>query len=91
MSKITMPHLFSALAIGSNLALLFVSPVNVANILYLNSTRGRGTGNLGNFRSVIADTLDNYQNGSVFDVDFVQTHIAGDGASFLNAKPIWIN
>lgn len=57
-------------------------------ILYLNSTRGPGTGEHGNFRSVIADFIDNYQDGNVFDVDFVQTHVSGDLASFLNAKPI---
>ena len=59
-----------------------------SNILYLNSTRGQGTGSLGNFRSTIADFIDNYEDGNVFDVDFVQTHVSGDLASFLNAKPI---
>ena len=60
----------------------------IDNILYLNSTRGPGTGSLGNFRSTIADFIDNYEDGNVFDVDFVQTHVSGDLASFLNAKPI---
>ncbi|MDY7004094.1 MAG: PEP-CTERM sorting domain-containing protein [Cyanobacteriota bacterium] len=59
-----------------------------SNILYLNSTRGQGTGSRGNFRSTIADFIDNYEDGNVFDVDFVQTHVSGDLASFLNAKPI---
>ncbi|OZH51904.1 hypothetical protein AFK68_10645 [Hydrocoleum sp. CS-953] len=59
-----------------------------SNILYLNSIRGWGTGSLGNFRSTIADFVDNYEDGNVFDVDFVQTHVSGDLASFLNAKPI---
>ncbi|HLO48821.1 MAG TPA: hypothetical protein VK211_10445, partial [Kamptonema sp.] len=45
------------------------------NILYLNSTRGFGTGNFGNFRSTIANALDNYQDGTIFDVDFVQTQV----------------
>ncbi|MDJ0517760.1 MAG: hypothetical protein QNJ74_16445 [Trichodesmium sp. MO_231.B1] len=59
-----------------------------SNILYLNSIRGFGTANLGPFRSTIADFIDNYEDGNVFDVDFVQTHVSGDLASFLNAKPI---
>jgi len=58
------------------------------NILYLNSTRGYGTAGYGNFRSSIADFIDNYEDGNVFDVDFVQTHVSGDLASFLNAKPV---
>lgn len=57
-------------------------------ILYLNSTRGFGTGELGNFRSTIADFIDNYEDGNVFDVDFVQTHVPGSLASFLNTKPL---
>ena len=57
------------------------------NILYLNSTRGRGTRNQEGFRKPIADTLDNYQDGTIFDVDFVQTHIPGSLASWLDAKP----
>lgn len=59
-----------------------------SEILYLNSTRGRGTGSLGNFRSTIADFIDNYEDGNVFDVDFVQTQVSGDLASFLGAQPI---
>ncbi len=58
------------------------------NILYLNSTRGSGTGTYGSYRSAIADSLDNYQDGSIFDVDFVQTHVPGNLATFLNTKPI---
>lgn len=58
------------------------------NILYLNSTRGDGTGDRGDFRHLIADTLDNYQDGTIFDVDFVQKHVAGDLASFLDSNPI---
>ncbi|MEY3868977.1 MAG: hypothetical protein RLZZ338_2868 [Cyanobacteriota bacterium] len=56
------------------------------NILYLNSTRGPGTGTLGNFRSAIANTLENYQNGTVFDVDYVQTQVKGTLASWLNSS-----
>ncbi len=56
------------------------------NILYLNSTRGWGTGNLGNFRSAIANTLENYRNGTVFDVDYVQTQVSGTLASWLNSS-----
>ncbi|NER05671.1 MAG: PEP-CTERM sorting domain-containing protein [Okeania sp. SIO3C4] len=63
-----------------------------SNILYLNSTRGIGSRfgsqNYGDFRSTIADFIDNYEDGNVFDVDFVQTHVSGDLASFINAKPI---
>lgn len=58
------------------------------NILYLNSTRGLGTGNLGAFRKPIADVIDNYQDGTIFDVDFVQTHVPGSLASWLNSKPV---
>ena len=73
-----MRRFFTALAIGSNLAFLFVPQAQATdNILYLNSTRGPGTGTIGNFRSTIADALDNYQDGNVFDVDFIQTHVAG--------------
>ena len=59
-----------------------------SNILYLNSTRGSGTGSLGNFRGTIANFIDNYEDGNVFDVDFVPTQVSGDLASFLNTKPI---
>ncbi len=58
------------------------------NILYLNSTRGLGTGNLGDFRRPIADALDNYYDGTIFDVDFVQTHVPGSLASWLDSKPV---
>ena len=69
-------------------ALIF--PAEAAeNILYLNSTRGRGTGNLGNFRGAIADTLDNYEGGNVFAVDFVQTHAAGDLATYLSGPTVY--
>ena len=36
----------------------------------------------------IVDALENYQDGNVFDVDFVQNHVAGDLAFFLNSRPI---
>jgi hypothetical protein len=63
-------------------------PTNVvANILYLNSTRGIGTGDVGNYRKPIANTLENYQNGTIFDVDFVQTQTTGNLAYWLNSKP----
>lgn len=82
--KILKPFVFFAI-----LQLAVALPATAtSNILYLNSTRGRGTGSLGNFRSTIADFIDNYEDGNVFDVDFVQTHVSGDLASFLNAKPI---
>lgn len=58
------------------------------NILYLNSTRGTGTNGLEYFRQPIADTLDNYQDGTIFDVDFLQTQIPGSLASWLDAKPV---
>jgi Alpha/beta hydrolase of unknown function (DUF1400) len=58
------------------------------NILYLNSTRGIGTGNLGDFRGAIANTLENYQGGTVFDVDFVQTQLPGSLGLWLNSKPV---
>ena len=61
---------------------------STSNILYLNSIRGFGTGDLGPFRSTIADFIDNYEDGNVFDVDFLQTHVPGNLASFLSAKPI---
>jgi hypothetical protein len=56
------------------------------NILYLNSTRGLGTGNFGDFRSAIANALDNYQDGTIFDVDFVQTQVNGTLASWLSSS-----
>lgn len=59
-----------------------------ANILYLNSTRGLETGGLGDFRGAIANTLENYQGGRVFDVDFVQTQIPGSLGLHLNSKPV---
>ncbi|MGF1523321.1 MAG: hypothetical protein ACFBSF_13480 [Leptolyngbyaceae cyanobacterium] len=83
-----MRYFIAALAIASNIAFWVPSQAKADNILYLNSTRGAGTGSLGNFRSAIADSLDDYGDGSIFDVDFVQTHVAGDLASFLNAQPI---
>jgi hypothetical protein len=58
------------------------------NILYLNSTRGLGTGGLGDFRQPIADVIDNYQDGTIFDVDFLQTHVPGSLASWLDANPV---
>jgi hypothetical protein len=58
------------------------------NILYLNSTYGPGTGGLGDFRQPIADTIDNYQDGTIFDVDFIQKHDPGSLASWLDAKPV---
>lgn len=58
-----------------------------AHILYLNSTRGHGTGFFGSYRSAIAGVLENYQNGHIFDVDFVQTHMSGDLAFWLTSKP----
>lgn len=61
---------------------------STANILYLNSTRGPGTGNLGDFRGAIANTLKNYQNSTVFDVDFIQTQIPGSLGLQLNSKPV---
>ncbi|MEG4343116.1 alpha/beta hydrolase [Microcoleus sp. A003_D6] len=62
--------------------------LSITNILYLNSTRGLGTGNLEAFRGAIANTLENYQNGTVFDVDFVQTHVPGSLGLSLNSKPV---
>ncbi|MDY6785289.1 MAG: hypothetical protein SW833_22535 [Cyanobacteriota bacterium] len=59
-----------------------------SNILYLNSTRGSGTGVLGNYRSAIANSLDDYGDGTIFDVDFVQTHAAGDLAFWLNSQSV---
>ncbi|MEG5050658.1 MULTISPECIES: alpha/beta hydrolase [unclassified Microcoleus] len=61
---------------------------STTNILYMNSTRGLGTGNLGDFRGAIANTLENYQNGTVFDVDFVQTQVPGSLGLSLNSKPV---
>lgn len=61
---------------------------STANILYLNSTRGPGTGNLGDFRGAIANTLKNYQNSTVFDVDFIQTQVPGSLGLQLNSKPV---
>jgi hypothetical protein len=58
------------------------------NILYLNSTRGQGTSNKGAFRKPIADALDNYSDGTIFDVDFVQTHVPGRLASWLDSKAV---
>ena len=58
------------------------------NILYLNSTRGAGTGALGNFRHVIANAIDDYDGGAVFDVDFVQNHVGGNLSAHLGAHPI---
>ncbi|MEM9538056.1 MAG: hypothetical protein AAGA60_00930 [Cyanobacteria bacterium P01_E01_bin.42] len=69
-------RLFALLLIQVSITL----PVQAANILYLNSTRGQRI-SLGGYRNVIADTLDNYGDGTIFDVDFVQTHVAGDLAS----------
>lgn len=59
----------------------------LTNILYLNSTRGWGTGELGFYRHAIADALNNYQDGSTFNVDFVQTQMPGDLAVKLGEKP----
>lgn len=81
----------------TNLKFLFTSIFLIAftypsmaidNILYLNSTRGIGTGDYGNFRNLIADTLDNYQDGNIFNVDFVKTQIPGNLASLLDSKPV---
>ncbi|MBP0030910.1 hypothetical protein [Roseofilum sp. Guam] len=68
----------------------YTSPIaqSLDKILYLNSTRGYGTGNFGSFRQPIANALDNYKGGTVFDVDFVQTHVSGNLASWLNSKPL---
>lgn len=70
-------------------------PVAADTILYMNSTRGSGTGVLGNFRSAIADSLDNHAGGSVFDVTFVQNHVAGNLAAELASNPnydqIWFD
>lgn len=70
-------------------SIVFLLPeAEAANILYLNSTRGPGTIGLGPHRNAIANTLDDYGDGSIFDVDFIQTHIAGDLAVLLEAQPI---
>ncbi|WP_293302271.1 MULTISPECIES: alpha/beta hydrolase [unclassified Microcoleus] len=61
---------------------------STTNILYLNSTRGFGTLNLENFRGAIANALENYQGGTVFDVDFVQTQVPGSLGLSLNSKPV---
>lgn len=81
-------NILKPLLIAVFLGIATPNPLLAANILYLNSSRGPGTGHGGNFRSTIADNLDNYQDGTIFDVDFVQTHVAGDLATFLNAQPI---
>jgi hypothetical protein len=70
------------------LAATLSGDLSTTNILYLNSSRGLGTGNLGAFRGAIANTLENYQGGTVFDVDFVQTQDPGSLGSWLNAKPV---
>ncbi|MDJ1185565.1 PEP-CTERM sorting domain-containing protein [Roseofilum casamattae] len=69
---------------------IYMSPIakSLKKILYLNSTRGYGTGNYGSFREPIADAIDDYKRNTVFDVDFVQTHVSGDLASWLNARPL---
>ncbi|WP_017716404.1 hypothetical protein [Kamptonema formosum] len=87
MTKLTFDRL--KLLFTGTLAIVMANPATAAdNILYLNSTRGLGTANYGNYRSVIANTLDNYQGGSLFDVDFIQTQVAGDLAFWLNSKPV---
>jgi len=58
------------------------------NILYMNSTRGTGTGGFGDFRSAIADSLDAHGGGGVFDVTFVQEHQPGDLAAELAAQAV---
>jgi hypothetical protein len=75
--------------LASLISIAIASPATAAdNILYLNSIRGLGTGNLEYYRQSISDTLDNYSDGTIFDVDFVQTHIPGSLASWLNSKPV---
>jgi hypothetical protein len=86
MNKFTFDQL--KLLFTGTLTIAMANPATAAdNILYLNSTRGLGTANYGNYRSAIANTLDNYQDGSLFDVDFIQTQVAGDLAFWLNSKP----
>ena len=67
----------------------YMSPIakSLDKILYLNSTRGHAS-NYGSFREPIADTLDDYKRNTVFDVDFIQTHIPGNLADWLNSKPL---
>ncbi|WP_426563172.1 hypothetical protein [Dapis sp. BLCC M172] len=62
-----------------------------SNILYLNSIRGWGTTSVKDFCSTIADFVDNYEDGNVFDVDFVQTHVSGYLASFLALSDYLMN
>lgn len=72
--------------------LLTQSEAFAISLLYLNSTRG--TGVAGDYREAIADALDDYDGGNVFDVDFIQTHVSGDLATALNAKQydqIWFD
>ena len=80
-------HMVKPLLIAVFLCITAPTPLLAANILYLNSTRGDGVNN-GKERSPIFDTLDNYQDGTIFDVEFVKKHKDGDLASLLNAKPI---
>ncbi|NJN73217.1 MAG: hypothetical protein HC799_10645 [Limnothrix sp. RL_2_0] len=74
--------------IALNSVFFLLPQAEAANILYLNSIRGAGTIGLGPHRNAIANTLDDYGDGSIFDVDFVQAHASGDLAFFLNAQPI---
>jgi hypothetical protein len=70
------------------LAATLSGDLSTTNILYLNSTRGPGTANFGSFREAIANTLENYQGGTVFDVDFFQNQEPGSLESSLNSKPV---
>ncbi len=81
MSKKTLFILFLALG----LSIASAAPVN---ILYLNSSRGTGTGAASSNRVLLANELDSYLGGGVFDVDFVQTHVAGNLATKINANAI---
>lgn len=75
--------------LASIISLTLANPATATeNILYLNSTRGDGTLNYGNFRHLIANTLDNYKDGNIFDVDYIQTHVPGNLAFWLNSKPL---
>lgn len=60
-------------------------PEEAVNILYLNSTRGYGTGSAG-YRKAIAETLNNYKKGTVFNVIYIKNHIKGDLSSLINKK-----
>ncbi|NEO83321.1 MAG: alpha/beta hydrolase [Spirulina sp. SIO3F2] len=61
---------------------------SLTNILYLNSIRGKGTGGFGGYRYTIADALNNYEDGNVFNVDFIPIHSGGNLSDLLNDNPI---